>query len=468
MKRTIIITAAIVIITSISLVFFVRLTSGSDPEAFNLTEVKSGSFEISISAAGELVAERSVDVRGPNLIQNMNFRMSPIKITDIVPEGTIVKKGDYIATLDRTSFNNSLKDESVILGTLGSEYEMKLLDTAVVLTNLRDDIINQAYVMEEAAIALEQSKYEPPAMQRQAQLELDKTIRFLDYKRRLYNLRLSQASAETRTLRASLERQKMKVKDLSEILDGFTVKAPSDGMVMYKKDRTGVKRKAGSMMSPFDPVIATLPDMSSLLSKIYISEIDITKVRKGQKVQISVDALNGKSFTGVVAELANIGEQLPNSDSKVFEVNVLLDSSDPLLRPSMSSGNRIIIKTFENVTYVPAESVQAGTDSIPFVYTREGKKQVVILGEVNDKNIIIEEGLIEGSSVWLSTPENPAKYELAGMHLIPVIRDRIKARKLELEKEMINNNAVTQVSSDKKFFPSNPGQSGSASSTSSF
>jgi len=468
MKRTITITALIVIVTSISLIFFVRATSGNDKEAFNIPEVRQGSFEIAISSSGELVAESSVDVRGPNLVQNMNFRMAPVRLTDIVPEGTIVSKGEYIATLDRSSFANTLKDELDILRQLGSDFEMKLLDTTVVLTTLRDDIRNQSYAMEEASIALEQSKYEPPAIQRQAQLELDKTKRFLEYKQRLYNLRYIQSSTEARTLRSSLERQKSKVKDLEDILDGFIIRAPSDGMVMYKKDRTGVKRKAGSMISPFDPVIATLPDMSSLLSKVYISEVDVNKVRPGQKVQITVDALSGKSFTGVVSTIANIGEQLANSDSKVFEVNVKIDFSDPLLRPSMTSGNRIILKAFENVTYVPAESVHAGIDSIPFVYTREGTKQVVILGAENDKNIIIEKGLEEGTSVWLSTPENPSKYMIAGSDLIPVIRDRVKARKLEMEREMTDNNPLTQVISDKKFFPSNPGQSGSSASTGGF
>ena len=153
-------------------------------------------------------------------------------------------------------------------------------------------------------------------------------------------------------------------------------------MVIYKRDRMGNKRKIGSTINPWDNVVATLPDMSSMISKTYVNEIDVSKVKSGQKVEIMVDAFPEKSYTGVVSSVANIGEQLPNADAKVFEVLIKVDGSDPILRPSMTTGNKIITKTISDVIYIPLESVQAGTDSIPFVYLKNGNKQVVVLGEV--------------------------------------------------------------------------------------
>jgi len=72
----------------------------------------------------------------------------------------------------------------------------------------------------------------------------------------------------------------------------------------------------------------------------------------------------------MVTSVANIGEQLPNADAKVFEVIIKVNGSDPILRPSMTTGNKIVTKTIEDVIYVPLESVQTGADSIPFVYLR--------------------------------------------------------------------------------------------------
>lgn len=462
MKKTVIITALVVVITSVALMAFVKLTSGKGNQMLNYKEAKKGTFEISVSNTGELVAESSVDIKGPNIVQNRNFRAAAIKITDIVPEGTEVKKGDYIATLDKSSFNNTLKDEMDILKTNQSDLEMKILDTALVMSALRDEIKNQYFVVEEASVNLDQSKYEPPAVQRQAALGLDKAQRLLIQKKKIYCLRSAQTMAEIKTLRSQVSNQNNKVKDLQDVLAGFTITAPSDGMVIYKKDRLGNKVKAGSVLNPFDPVVATLPNLSSMLSKIYVSEIDVNKVRTGQPVQLTIDAFQGKSYTGKVAVIANIGEQLSNSDSKVFEVMVKIDGSDPLLRPSMTSSNKVITKTFNDVVFVPSESVQAGSDSIPYVYTKDGKRQIVVLGESDDKNIIIEKGLHPGTSVWLTTPQNPDKFSVAGSEFISVIREREKARRLDVQNMSKEKILITQTNT--KIFSTGSDRSSSGSS----
>lgn len=431
MKKTLITTSIVVGISIIFLVIFIKLTSDKDKD-FDFAQAREGYFEISISGSGELIAENSVDIKGPDIVRNRNFRASPLKIIDMVPEGTVVKKGDYIATLDRSGFNNTLKDEQEILNTAETEYHMKALDTAVVLSTLRDEIKNQDFTTQEAGITLEQSKYEPPATQRQADITLEKEQRALAQKKKLYSLKSAQTRAELRTLQLKVSTQQRKVDDLEAILNAFVIKAPSDGMVIYKKDRTGVKIKTETTINPWDPSVATLPDLSSLMSKVYISEIEINKIQNGMPAEISIDAFKDKLFSGYVFKIANIGEQLPNSDSKVFEVLIQLNDYDPTLRPSMTTGNKLIVSTYDNVLSVPNESVHASVDSIPYVYTKNGTRQVVVLGESNEKSIIIEEGLEPGTKIWLSTPDNPEKFKLAGTELIPKIREREVAR-LEVE-----------------------------------
>ena len=67
-------------------------------------------------------------------------------------------------------------------------------------------------------------------------------------------------------------------------------------MVVYKRDRRGNKIKAGSSINPFERIVATLPDLSSLLSKIYISEIEIRKVKPGLEVDIELMHFPNKQF----------------------------------------------------------------------------------------------------------------------------------------------------------------------------
>jgi multidrug efflux pump subunit AcrA (membrane-fusion protein) len=433
MKRTFIITGIFVATAFILLYVFNKITSKTNMSD-QFTEVKYGEFEIAINATGELIAEKSIDIKGPAFTQGRDIRSMNIKIQDLVPEGTIVKEGDFIATLDRTELNNTLKDEQERLTTLRANFEMKLLDTAIVLNDLRDEIRNQKFVVEEAAITLRNSKYEPPTVIRQAEIELDKSQRVLEQRQRSYMRRLAQNKTDLYNQNFWLSRILRRVNDLEEVLAGFTIKAPASGMVIYKKEWRGNKRKVGSTINPMDQVVATLPDLTSMISKTFVNEIDVSKIKPGQKVKITIDAFPEKAYVGFVSFVANIGEKLPNTSDKVFEVQIKIEGSDPSLRPSMTTGNKIVIQTFRDVAYIPIECVQAGADSIPFVFTKNGVKEVVLPGESNEKNIIIEKGLEPGAIIYLNNPENPEKFNIIGDYLIPVLREREKNRKAEDDK----------------------------------
>lgn len=428
MKRTITITLAVVITAVIALFILNKLTSKKDGDHLFAEAVK-GDFEISISASGEILPENSIDIKAPEVSRGRDFRASDLKITDIVPEGTEVKAGDYVATLDRTQYDNTLKDERERLSNLMNELEMKKLDTAVTLTALRNAIKNQEHTVEEAQITLRNSQFEPPTTIRQAEINLDRQTRILEQKERGYLLRAAQVKRDIMWQNIMYNRIERRVASLEEVLAGFTITAPSPGMVVYKRDRRGNKIKAGSSINLMDRAVATLPDLSSLLSKIFISEIEITKIKPGLNVDISVDAFPYKRFTGKIYSVANIGEKLENTDTKVFEVMVKIDGSDPALRPSMTTTNKVIIKTFKDVIYIPSECIHAGSDGIPFVYTRNKTRQIVITGESNDKNIIIERGLKPKQAVYIIQPDNAEEFRIEGEELKILFSDRATARR---------------------------------------
>jgi len=439
MKRTLIISGIVALAIIISLIVFNRLLSKKS-EVSVFAEVKEGLFEIAISNSGELLAENSFDIKGPEIQQTQgpgggqgggsrgggghdHMRIMSFKIQDIIAEGTMVKKGDYIAQLDSTEYDNTLKDAMENLTTLQANLEMKVLDTAVTLTDLRDEIKNQIYVVEEARITLAESKYEPPATIRKAEINLNKAERGLEQLKKNYNLRRAQALADIKQTKQALSDGQALVKALQDFLAQFTIRAPADGIVLYKQEWNGTKRKAGSQVNPFDRVVATLPDLDSILSKTYVNEIEVSKVAVDQDVVITVDALPGKSFKGKVISVANVGEVLPNSDAKMFEVMIRIFNSEKILRPAMTSWNRIITKTFDNAIFIPTECVYTGADSIPFVYKKNKTRQIVILGDMNEKNVIVKQGLEPGTSIFVVPPENSADFRLVGESLIAEIRE---------------------------------------------
>ena len=233
----------------------------------------------------------------------------------------------------------------------------------------------------------------------------------------------------------NLETATRKRDDILKVMDEFIIKAPKPGMVIYMKEWNGAKRKVGSELSPWDPTVATLPDLSSMMSKTYVNEIDISKVKVGQRVKIGVDAFPEKEFAGEVKEIANVGEQLPNSDAKVFEVLIKLFQTDTVLRPSMTTSNVISINSYNDVLHIPLEAIH-NNDSLTFVYKKNGfsvSKQVVVVGESNENEIIIEKGLNEGETLMLSIPENATDLSYEGIELYEITKQKKAQKKKEAE-----------------------------------
>lgn len=436
MKKPLIITGLFFLTAFLLLFVFNRIASKKTTQDL-FAEVQSGEFEIAVSAAGELIAENSVDIKGPEMAEGRDIRSTQIRIQDLIPEGTIVKKGDYIATLDRTELSNNLKDAQDRLLEFQRSLEVRLLDTAVQLSGMRDQIKNQESNVEEREMTYRNSKYESPTVIRQAEINVEQSKRVLEQIKRSYVRRDAQLKTDIYNQRFWISRIQKRVDDLAEVLAGFTITAPSSGMVIYKKEWRGNKRKTGSMINPIDRVVATLPDLSSMLSKIYVSEVDISKIKKGLPAEIKIDAFPDKAYKGVISYVANIGEKLPNTDEKVFEVQIKIEGSDPALRPSMTTGNKIIVKSMNNAVFVPIECVQAGADSIPYVYRKNGTRQIVVPGESNDKNMVIEKGLEPGSLVYVIVPEKAEKFRMEGEDLIPILKERSRLRRIELNTSMV-------------------------------
>lgn len=408
MKKTIIITGIIIVVAFAFLYVFNWITS-RDKESVFLTEVSRGKFEIAVISTGELMAENYVEIKGPAFGQGNDVRSTSLRITDLIPEGTEVKKGDYIASLDRTELENELKNIQDRITSMEQELEMMILDTAVQMNSIRDQITNQVHNVEEAEMRYRNSKYESPMIQRDAEIDYGQAQRVLDQLNRSYTLRDAQTKVNILNRKMWLGRMTRRMEDYQNTLAQFTITAPIDGMVIYYRNRFGMKRKVGQMINVVDRIVATIPDLTTMISKVFISEVEISKIKKGQRATVTVDAFPDKVYTGEVIFVANIGEKLPNTDSKVFEVQVKLDGTDMNLRPSMTTNNKIMIETFEDVKYIPIECVHTGPDSIPVVYTKSGYRQPVKLGESNDKNIIVLDGLNEGDVIYTEIPDGQMK-----------------------------------------------------------
>lgn len=367
-----------------------------------LAPVRQGAFTMNVIATGELQAKRSEKIMGPSGMRTSQIYQT--SITDLVPEGTMVEEGQYVATLDKTELDTKIKEILNEMDKINTKLEAGKIDTAIEMRGLRDQLINLKFGMREKELEVEQSTYEAPMVIQRANIELERSER--DYSQLLTKYQLSQEKAETQIneILADLRAQQLKLTQLQSLAAEFVIKAPKDGMVIYARSWEG-KVKAGSQIRAWDPTVAELPDLSEMISKTYVNEVDISRVRKGQEVKLQVDAFPDKVYSGAVLQVANIGEQLRNYDSKVFEVIIKLNENDSILRPAMTTSNEIITDVLEDKLFIPLEALYK--DSITFVYKEvngRAVKQEVISSWTNENEVVIVRGLEASDRVYLTAP----------------------------------------------------------------
>jgi RND family efflux transporter MFP subunit len=288
-----------------------------------------------------------------------------------------------------------------------SELKNAKIDSAVVLTQKREDITNAKLDLEYKRIDLEQSKYEAGAQQRKTKMEFQKAQIELERKKRDFLL-------EKNKQKINVSRREQRVEELDRLIKKYQlalrstqIVSPGDGVVMFAKDWMGKKLTKDSEVGMWAPLIATLPDMSVAISEAYVKEIDIAKIHTGDSVRITIDALPDKQFSGHIYHIATIGEDHKNFDMKVFRVMIRFVHSDKDLMPGMTCKNDIISSKNDNALLVPLEAVFSENHG-NFVYLKKGEKifrQSIKTGSEDETNTVVLEGLEEGDQVLLYKPE---------------------------------------------------------------
>jgi len=384
-----------------------------------IARVKRGAFKVTVTTSGELRARQFVQITVPSGGQQAGVYQ--MKISSIVPEGTVVKQGDVVAELDRTTVAPKLQEVSLALQKAEAQYEQAMLDSTLNLSTARENIRTMELGLEEKRLAQEQAVYEAPTVKRQAEIDYEKAQRALAQAKTDYATKTEQAKAKMREVGAEVSRQRGLLKAVQDFMAGFTIKAPGPGMVIYAKEWSGKKRTTGSQVNVWDPGVAQLPDLTHMESVTYVNEMDVRKVAVGQPVAITLDADPTKRLGGKVTTVANVGEQRPNSDAKVFEVKVEVEQSDSTLRPGMTTGNAIETLRLDTALYVPLEAL-GSEGGVPFVYKQSGgrvEKDEVVTGAMNDDEVVIARGLAEGDRVLLSPPQDHERLKLVRLSPAP-------------------------------------------------
>lgn len=417
-------------------VLYLFLAKGETDPTHITANVERGIFNSIIFSSGQLESEKSVSIDIPEKLKDRNLRIYELAITDMIEEGTWVDSGDYVATLDHKAVEEQIKLAQDEMEKMLSEYEDGKIDSNLNLSNQRDLIVNAQLDMAEKKIIMEESVYESPSIQKKASMDNDKAARKLEQEKRAYQLKTQQEENRVQRRYINYRQVLERSQELQVLFNSLEVLAPKAGILTYLKFPWGEIMKTGSKVGLYNSTIATIPEMTNLISRTYINEIDISKIKSGQKVKLGIDAFPEKQLNGEVIAVANIGQAMPNSDAKVFEVKIKITGVDKDLKPAMTTSNAIEAGTFADTIMVAADAVFEN-DSLKYVYTGQKTpvKQIVWLGDANENHVLIRKGLKEGDVVWLTEPENADEIKFQGIDIYEEMKKEKENAKNLADKE---------------------------------
>ena len=272
-------------------------------------------------------------------------------------------------------------------------------DTALKVTRkgaTPDDVREAELKLQQAQISLKQTKEGLPDTKKELAADVEKQTTLTD------------------RAKSALD---VKQKDL----DNTDLRAPADGMVVYRavegqKIKKGAKAWKGC-------AIMDLPDFSKVIIKTKIREDIIHLVKAGQKVLVRVDALPGEQFIGHVTEVGKVakdksegdivgfGEGKKDSGIRIFDVTVTLDKTDKRFAPNLVARLEILVDQAPNALVIPKDAVKdkGGKKTVLVAHAATMEERPVVLGTQAEDLVEVKSGLKLGELVCLSQERRKEK-----------------------------------------------------------
>lgn len=217
-----------------------------------------------------------------------------------------------------------------------------------------------------------------------------------------------------RAKRIAVQQKEDALASAHETLSDYSVRAPFDGLIAEVSIKKGDSLSSGS-------TVATIITKQSI-AEITLNEVDVAKVKVGQKVNLTFDAIEDLNITGSVAEVDTLGTA--SSGVVSYTVQITFDTQDDRVKPGMSATANIILETKQDVLLVPSSAVKssgdtyyveildspssADTASAGVLSTTLPRQQTVTIGSSNDTMTEIVDGLKEGDQIITRTISSSA------------------------------------------------------------
>lgn len=258
-----------------------------------------------------------------------------------------------------------------------------------------------------------------PKDQKQKQGDLEQANSELVKVKMNAEIDLASKAAQRNNKRTQLTIRENSLNKLRQQLDACTVKAPSDGLVVYA---TSMSRNRWNNEGPLqigrqvypNELLVVLPDTSEMVASVQVHESLAGDIKPGMPATIKVDAANGKVFQGMVDSIGVLAEsggwRDPDRREYTVKIKIERDEDISLLKPSMRCEARLTMGRVEDSLGIPVQGVFT-SGPVRFVYASKSgryERVPIKLGKRSDMFAQILAGIEVGRTILLRDP-SPAE-----------------------------------------------------------
>jgi HlyD family secretion protein len=352
--------------------------------------VKLEKVQLVVTASGELESKQTAMIAPPAV-----SRMWQYQIKQLTPENTRVKKGQMIVAFDSKKVMDRLIDKQADLERAQKELENKK--------------IKETESEQELILSVAEKKMEYEKAQRKADIidnsrsENDRKKSVIDFtiaendlflaKERL-KFHLNNKLLNLKLAKGKVNRLTADVNEFKKDIERLKVKAPIDGMVIYRANWQGEKPAVGESVQFGQPIVE-LAVIEQMQLKAQISEPESGKIKLNQKVKIMIDGTQEIVLQGEIVELGRVFRDKSSQDKRrVFDAIIAFEQpKDIVIRPGMTARIEVVTQVIDNALTLSSQAVKL----------ENGKGRVRIAGVFSDNLLPVEIAHILGDKVVIKS-----------------------------------------------------------------
>lgn len=374
----------------------VLLTACNEQNEQNFS-VKNSDIVLSIKANGELESSTSALIAPPSIA-----RMWQYQIKTMQPENSHVKKGQVVVSFDDKQIRDKLIDKQGDLARAKKQLEnaqsKELIKEHELILKVAEMKMNYDKAKRKAEI-VDNSRSEVERKKSQIDFTIASNDLTLAKSKQAYQQQSKELNLKT--IQSKVVRLQSEVDGYLQDIERLKVKAPIDGLVIYKTNFEGEKSSIGESVQFGQPVIE-LAVLENMQVKAQIDEPDSGKIAPGQAVKITIDGSSEIVVSGKIDRLGKVfREKSPQDKRRIVDAIVSIDNLDTsVIRPGLTARLEITTVALSQVLSIPLASIHYDQQG-PYVETTKSNKQFIEISHFTDNLAVVKSGLDAGDEVKL-------------------------------------------------------------------